>query len=169
MTPIPLTLPDGTLHAWACGRCKTVNSSNQKRAWCYADVEWTFREAQMCCTCHTCRVPVEVGEWSCAQCSAKSQADRAVQEATAASAVSAHESRESETWRAIFVDGERRVEVEVSASALLPGDIYTASVRVESCNYFEESRHGDATRAVVNVCDEIMRATEWSLREIVPP
>lgn len=167
MTPIPLTLPDGTIHAWACSQCKFVQASHQGRAWCYADAEHTRREAEHCCTCRTCRAPVEIGTWECSSCEAKDRARRDASAAIEAANIAAIKAADSERWRAWFWDGAKDVEIEVRALQHAGG--YSAYTTVEGVDYNAHHDHVDATRAVVKLCDEVMYATEWSLRNILPP
>lgn len=56
---IPLSAPDGTIYAWACGLCKHIGSGGER--WCNHDAELiaetardSWRSAVDCCRCRSC-------------------------------------------------------------------------------------------------------------------
>lgn len=78
MTPIPLSAPDGTVYAYACGRCRQIGggiskSSRPKDEAVAFAAEWSHRDADRCCRCSTCQsgLPVDVAFGWCAECEAK--------------------------------------------------------------------------------------------------
>lgn len=87
--PFALTRQDGTIHAYACGRCGQVGGGG---SWCGPDPITGFccvgpdhsrEDAMRCCTCR-CGVPVrETGSIDCAACHEKWQAECAAEEARA--------------------------------------------------------------------------------------
>lgn len=73
MNPIPLSAPDGRIYAYACGTCHHVRSSSTPM---WIDdppgpqcVEHRRKEAEACCTCHSCHAPMSrINGPTCAAC-----------------------------------------------------------------------------------------------------
>lgn len=72
--PIPLAAPDGTVYAYACGRCHNTfaTSTMRPRADVGALARQSMRFAARCCTCD-CGAPADLTEWRriCAACAAR--------------------------------------------------------------------------------------------------
>lgn len=92
MNPIPLKRPDGTLHAYACGRCNVVGCAGSVRGsgdpaggWVALDAEETLRAAEQCCTCRVCEKPAQPGSGECDACAERRRAERAAVDAVYAS------------------------------------------------------------------------------------
>jgi hypothetical protein len=89
-TPIPLAAPDGTVYAYACGRCNRVSVMGHTLMPVEdigGQAERSREEAADCCVCRTCGAPVEAenrGYRSCVQCD---EACRAKNRAEAAARV----------------------------------------------------------------------------------
>lgn len=71
-TPIPLTKPDGTVHAYACGNCGFLHCGwSHGGGWNEHDADRTRTEAERCCTCRKCGVFVGSSvRYSCEACCA---------------------------------------------------------------------------------------------------
>lgn len=73
-SPITLSAPDGTVYAYACGRCRSVHAGSTQHP--RADVARLAaeyqRRAARCCTCD-CGAPADPTEWQriCAACAAR--------------------------------------------------------------------------------------------------
>ncbi len=76
MTPIPLASPDGTVYAYACGACNHVGGTGEAlvRVEPGHFAENSRVDAESCCTCFDCGVPLTAEEGrglNCAACNAK--------------------------------------------------------------------------------------------------
>lgn len=67
--PIPLTAPDGRLFGYACARCLHVKHPIEGGTF-EARLEHSLEDAQRCCSCHDCGVPLK-RRWQCDDCAAK--------------------------------------------------------------------------------------------------
>jgi hypothetical protein len=56
--PIPLTKPDGTVHAYACGVCLCVHASVKPCVWGERHVAMSREHAAECCVCTRCKQPM---------------------------------------------------------------------------------------------------------------
>ena len=84
MIPFPLTRPDGTVHAWACGRCGIVGGGGTWRgnggdelAFNSERPEQSKLLAEQCCVCN-CGAPVDrtVIGLGCASCNERDRVAR---------------------------------------------------------------------------------------------
>lgn len=71
--PVAVTLPDGTVRAWACGRCLSVGLASHRMGPLL--IALSRRSAESCCLCVDCRAvpatPLEEGNpWRCPRCAA---------------------------------------------------------------------------------------------------
>lgn len=81
MIPIPLTSPDGTVYAYACGACHHVADTGHllvrgEPGW---QAEESKERAKACCTCFDCGAPLTADEGrglNCAACDEKRFAAR---------------------------------------------------------------------------------------------
>lgn len=88
-SPVALTRPDGSVHAYACGRCGMVGGGGTWRGpdsvtgLCCAHPDDSRSDAERCCTCTTCGAVTETGAPWCAACEAKSRVERDAEKARA--------------------------------------------------------------------------------------
>ena len=72
--PIPLAAPDGTVYAYACGRCRRVWASGHSTAEVQDVAEMADRyreETERCCVCGECGAEVDDdarGDRTCTRC-----------------------------------------------------------------------------------------------------
>ena len=73
-SPIPLSAPDGTVYAYACGRCRRVWASGHSTAEVQDVAEMADRyreETERCCVCSECGSEVDDdarGDRTCTRC-----------------------------------------------------------------------------------------------------
>jgi len=81
--PIPLTKPDGTVHAYACGHCGFLHCGwSHGGGWNERDADRTRTEAERCCTCHKCSAFIGSSvRYSCETCDAAWAAEMAKRDA----------------------------------------------------------------------------------------
>lgn len=121
--PFPLTRPDGTVHAWACGCCGTVGCGGWHQGpdpvtgFCCAHPDDARADAERCCTCSTCRAHTEPGAPWCAACAEKSRAEKAAEKAHAVAlppAVPASPTADDvEAIYDVVMEGDVRLEVVI--------------------------------------------------------
>ena len=77
--PIPLTKPDGTVHAYACGVCLCVHASVKPCVWGERHVAMSREHAAECCVCTRCKQPMpRERKWMsiCDECEPLDRAER---------------------------------------------------------------------------------------------
>lgn len=85
--PMPLTAPDGTVYAYACGRCRRVKGGSEYASRVYSDDEvaqmanHSRNDAERCCTCRGCGASIDEPYGMCAPCKAADEERRRVREA----------------------------------------------------------------------------------------
>ena len=140
--PIPLTKPDGTVHAYACGVCGTIGGGGVARLTdegATAVTEDSSRDdAERCCVCRTCRAPSPYAT-ECADCRAKWQAKMDVLAA-------------------------ERAALTTTSVAAEDAEHYTLTVNGHALDVSVEDEFGVYTRATVRHrdADDPTRNDDWS-------
>jgi hypothetical protein len=90
--PIPLSAPDGTVYAYACGRCRCLASPPEAEAFAPVGriVELSLARATKCCVC-PCGAPVsETSCWGlCEPCDVRREAEIAARQEAERAALAA--------------------------------------------------------------------------------
>lgn len=81
MKPIPLSAPNGTLYAYACGVCHNVRAGwthfAQTEGPMENGVHSSFLQAEQCCACRRCRAQLDETYGICATCKPIEDAEHA--------------------------------------------------------------------------------------------
>ena len=140
--PIPLSKPDGTVYAYACGACGCIGGSSvtcltEKGATAVPENE-SFDYATRCCVCRVCSAPSPYAT-ECADCRAKWRAQRDAEDA-------------------------ERAALTTTSVAAEDADHYTLTVNGHALDVAVEDEFGVYTRATVRHrdADDPTRNGDWS-------
>lgn len=121
---VPLTKPDGTVHAYACGNCGFLHCGwSHGGGWNERDVEMTRAEAERCCVCEKCSRIIGTDNLFARECDACRAASAAEMKARAV----AQRNTDCESWESAVAnhdDAWRFTLASGRTGSLYVGDDY---------------------------------------------
>ena len=141
--PIPLSKPDSTVYAYACGACGCIGGGgivcgDGANGWTAISADRSREQAETCCVCRTCGAPAP-SEIDCTDCRAKWQAKVEAMHA-------------------------ERAALTTTSVAAEDADHYTLTVNGHALDVAVEDEFGVYTRATVRHrdADDPTRNGDWS-------
>lgn len=162
--PIPLTKPDGTVHAYACGHCGFLHCGwSHGGGWNERDADRTRTEAERCCTCHKCSAFIGSSvRYSCETCDAAWAAEMAKRDAEHAALATESVAAEDAEHYTLTVNGHA-LDVAVEDEF----GVYTrATVRHRDAD--DPTRNGDWSESSRCGEDAVSHAVAYTSPEEAP-